>query len=434
MSAKEMHALEKAALDDPFLADALEGYAAVPVNAANDIALLHEKINKRVNAEAKVVPMKSAGIPWLRIAALFIVIIGAGLLTYRFVFSNNNNEVAKSETTSDKQLSPAASDTNLKTKEQETAEAARDSSKSNSPIIKNEEGVTGRTDNLAAREKGKKDYKQDTSSVTNALVSAPDNLEVASTHEEVEFKKVEDDAVASKVARAKPGIDKSASAADTKSKEFINTDSEKLEEESKKRKQQNFTSNIFRGQVLDANNTPLPFANVTNTKDNVGTYTDVKGYFTLISPDSALNVQVHSVGFENANTQLQNNVSSNAIVLQQDLKNIPSTTVSNKKVNTERVRQSTMVLEEPEPYDGWYNYDTYIANNINLPDDVKQKNTSKGEVELSFDVSKNGEPINIKVEKSVCKECDEEAIRLLKEGPKWKKKKKNSRARLNVPF
>ena len=48
MTAKEMHALEKAALDDPFLADAIEGYATVPVNAENDIDLLEKNLDKRI--------------------------------------------------------------------------------------------------------------------------------------------------------------------------------------------------------------------------------------------------------------------------------------------------------------------------------------------------------------------------------------------------
>jgi hypothetical protein len=46
-----------------------------------------------------------------------------------------------------------------------------------------------------------------------------------------------------------------------------------------------------------------------------------------------------------------------------------------------------------------------------------------------------GEPVNIKVEKSLCKECDEEAKRLIRQGPKWKlKKKKNNRVTVTVPF
>src|SRR4029079_6692155 len=56
-------------------------------------------------------------------------------------------------------------------------------------------------------------------------------------------------------------------------------------------------ANYFNGRIKDANNNPLPFANITNTRDNVGTYADAQGRFTLVSPDSVLNVQVRSVGF-----------------------------------------------------------------------------------------------------------------------------------------
>ena len=104
------------------------------------------------------------------------------------------------------------------------------------------------------------------------------------------------------------------------------------------------------------------------------------------------------------------------------------------KRNTNRVRNSTMKLEEPEPADGWSNYDTYIANNLNVPDSYQPQRSSGGEVELSFEVNTIGEPINIKVEKSLCDICDKEAIRLLKEGPKWRKKSKKNRTTVTVAF
>jgi len=193
-------------------------------------------------------------------------------------------------------------------------------------------------------------------------------------------------------------------------------------------------ANVFKGQVLDANNTPLPFPNVTNTADNVGTYTDIRGYFVLVSPDSALNVRIRSVGFENDIAKLKNNVANNTIVLQPDTKNIAATVISNRQFNMERRQQGTTVVEEPEPYDGWYYYDTYLANNINVPDEIKTKKAMSGEVELSFLVNSNGAPVDVKIEKSVSRECDAEAVRLLKEGPRWKQKKKNSRARVTVAF
>ncbi len=73
MTAKEMHALEKAALDDPFLADAIEGYTTVPVNAENDIDLLKKKLDERINKKRKIIPITKSRFGWLRIAALLIL-------------------------------------------------------------------------------------------------------------------------------------------------------------------------------------------------------------------------------------------------------------------------------------------------------------------------------------------------------------------------
>ena len=56
LSPKEMHDLEKAALEDPFLADALEGYAVTGVNAEADIAELKKRLAEKTG-QAKVIPL-----------------------------------------------------------------------------------------------------------------------------------------------------------------------------------------------------------------------------------------------------------------------------------------------------------------------------------------------------------------------------------------
>jgi hypothetical protein len=58
----------------------------------------------------------------------------------------------------------------------------------------------------------------------------------------------------------------------------------KKEDASNNRQQANY----FNGRIKDANNNPLPFANITNTRDNVGTYADAQGRFTLVSPIRSL--------------------------------------------------------------------------------------------------------------------------------------------------
>ena len=177
-----------------------------------------------------------------------------------------------------------------------------------------------------------------------------------------------------------------------------------------------------------------PFANVTNVEDNVGTYADARGFFNLTSPDSTLNVQVRSLGFNINNAQLRNNVPNNQVVLQED-KSLNEVVISNKKPNaTTRAKDANLTLEEPEPEDGWDNYDTYLANNLTISDDYQLKKSGSNDVKVSFEVNKYGEPINIKIEKSLCTRCDQEAIRLVKEGPKWKRKARKGRAVVTITF
>jgi hypothetical protein len=193
------------------------------------------------------------------------------------------------------------------------------------------------------------------------------------------------------------------------------------------------TTNIFRGRVTDANNNPIPFSNITNPQDNIGTYSDARGYFNLTAPDSVLNVQVRSLGFETNNVQLLNKVPENRVFLEED-RSLSARVLDTVKRNANRSRNNNMVLEEPEPVDGWSNYDMYLVNNLKVPESLRSKQSGAGEVELSFEVDKNGGPVNITVKKSLCESCDKEAIRLIKEGPKWKRKIKKGKATVTVAF
>src|SRR6476659_1675010 len=78
MPAAEMHALEKAALEDPFLADAMEGYqhTQTPVE---DVAYLKNKLKERSSQKIFFMQRSSAA-PFLKIAAMLLLLAGAGLL------------------------------------------------------------------------------------------------------------------------------------------------------------------------------------------------------------------------------------------------------------------------------------------------------------------------------------------------------------------
>src|SRR5690606_1253565 len=113
-------------------------------------------------------------------------------------------------------------------------------------------------------------------------------------------------------------------------------------------------------------------------------------------------------GFTNARVVRGDSITNVTIVLQESPNNVTEEVVLNR--NTNRiVPRANIIIEEPEPLLGWEHYNSYVMGNLKDPREMKSKPV-EGEVELSFDVNSIGEPINIKVEKSLCSTCDAEAI------------------------
>src|SRR6185503_14182682 len=90
LSAKERHDLEKAALDDPFLADALEGYGLAGINATTDIADLKNRLAERLEKDQeKVVPITKR-YSFLRVAVALVLLAGTAILLYQMMFQKHN--------------------------------------------------------------------------------------------------------------------------------------------------------------------------------------------------------------------------------------------------------------------------------------------------------------------------------------------------------
>ena len=89
LSPAEMHAMEKAAMDDPFLADALEGYKNASLA---DLDSLKERLDKRVRAVVPIINLNRKRFTWVRVAAAVIIIVGVGLLVQQLVFNDRNKD------------------------------------------------------------------------------------------------------------------------------------------------------------------------------------------------------------------------------------------------------------------------------------------------------------------------------------------------------
>jgi TonB family protein len=99
------------------------------------------------------------------------------------------------------------------------------------------------------------------------------------------------------------------------------------------------------------------------------------------------------------------------------------TQVTATKVNA---RIASVLPAAAAPVEGWASLNSYISDHNKL-----SKDGSAGKfVELSFMIDGEGNPSDIKVEKAATKEFDDEAVRLIKEGPKWEQPK-TAGARIN---
>lgn len=335
LSPAQMHALEKAALDDPFLADALEGYAYTKSSFADKVAL-QQRLAKRIGKEEQ---KKAFFIrqPWLKIAALFILIAGGGWLIIQSLPAASKNEVAL--TTSVKEQQMPATDKAI------TADSV--SAFSVAPLSNETVAGNSKTPNLSDQ----KQYKSTAKKQFNQTAPEAQGVTIL----------------------AKP--DSSVPSAATSPVE------------------------------------PSPM------KDKVD----------LPAGSTAMQKAETAGGRIRTNDTLRN---VDVVLKRSDLP-LNEVVVVNPKAKkvSPQGRMMGIKIDTLEPADGWGYFDDYIASNIKTPGQLKIKPVS-GEVELSFDVNKEGEPLNITVTKSLCDRCDEEAIRLLKAGPKWNNKAQKGKVKI----
>lgn len=106
----------------------------------------------------------------------------------------------------------------------------------------------------------------------------------------------------------------------------------------------------------------------------------------------------------------------------------PVKKVEEKKsvVKTEKPKKEAeeivVVADQPaEPASGYPSYYRYIKTSLQYPDEAKKHN-AEGQVFVEFVVKKDGSVEDVRVQpgKGIGYGCDEEAIRVVKQGEKWK--------------
>jgi hypothetical protein len=362
MSASERHALEKAALDDPFLADALEGYSltSTPVADVNNIReRLEEKLQKK-----RVISLVPKKYNWLRIAALFLILAGSGWFLYRSdVFTKK--EIAKAEPVNQKQIEAATNKNlsdSLPSLKYETAQAQKES------VNAQRSAIASAKPGQPVRQRQKtKNFEEPKQTARTEIAAAP----------------------------------------------VIKNDVPQNEA---------FSTRSLARKMPDSNQDVSANVNPA-VKNNNADYNNNK----------TINGATDSSGTIAGNIQASNDTVRNLnIVMQPSKEGMSEVVVVGLGAKKRATVKPEPHFEELQPAEGWTNFNDYLALNLKEPEEIKKK-TISGDVELSFEVNNEGEAVNIKVEKSLCTTCDEEAVRLLKEGPKWKKKK-TKKGKISIHF
>jgi hypothetical protein len=407
MPEQEMHALEKAALEDPFLEDALEGYAFVqtPVEDINEIRkkLFAEKAPAKIFWLKQKVPSQI-----LKIAAVLVLFVGLGWL---LVQNNKEKEVEIASI----QTASAKLDTSLHTVPDSTITVVTtlpNGEPKNIIASLNKQKTTS-----PEGSNNSDDFKQ-------PIAAAPHRDEEDNVHypdlstkdvamEPLVKSKAQDDVLKGKVA----GVNISA-------------------------------SNVIKGRVVDKEGQPVPFASIKIPSSNTNIATDANGNFSLTNSQNAtnVNVNVNAVGYETSNAALNMNNADNKIVLNESNQALSEVVVvgygtknnkksvaaaSTKKITSNQLDQSNrIILKNAVPEAGWENFNQALTEPLNR----KSAIDSTGEVILLFDINTAGGAQNISIKKSLSDSCDAAAINLLQNAPAMKKIKKNRKAEATIRF
>jgi hypothetical protein len=414
---KSMHRVEKEALEDPFVAEALEGLSQSSAYAQN-ISLLQRQLQERVAQQQ--VQKKTSVVTWQRLsiaAAAAVVFISVGIMFMMRSTQQPVGSVAKNKEV-EVQLTPfdAADSTPAlaANKLPEAAKQAESPALDIAPPARSAKVIPAPSSNVAdqipaASVAAKPAMSKNAETEINSAMTEATSTALAKNS--VKAKKMEEIVIQNNSDAQKRSLVASAPAVTALESRVAG-----------------ITVPTVQGKVVSQiNGMPLPGAYVKVPGTNLETITNSNGEFAFYS-DSALEVGkvvTGYLGFQQKEVKLKPNQAL-AIALKESDQNLSEVVVTARGYS--KFDRSKAV---PVPSVGSAEYTSYLQKNNKL-----FKGADAGQyVELSFSVSKAGIPEKIKVLKGLEKKYNDEAIRLLADGPKWIVPEKGSnKASLKVYF
>lgn len=394
LNAEQQHQVEKLMLEDPFYADALVGWEEIDdTELSADLAKLESRLDERLEGKNKI------GF-WTitrRLAATLLILITASFV---FFWLQNTDEDPKAFTTKKE------ADTKVR--------PSTDSLESINPDQLEKPKLTA-----SNKEEKPKSITLSTTPNEGALT------EVAiQTEEETEIENIDLKAL-SEVTET--------NTAQAKMEESVRMKAAKTVVEEKNEAQMARTMDVQSMlqsrvaavridepktslTVVDASDlSPLPQVSILNKSTVQGTATDIQGKAEIPSDSSAVYIARY-LGYVSQEFRLNDLSKMNdTLKMEADITDLAEMiTTSPTKENQKRLL--ARANQKAAPVMGMPDYKDYLEENIIYPENESK---TRGTVRVEFTINADGSLSNFEIKKSLSTAFDEEAIRLIKEGPAW---------------
>ncbi len=425
LSPAEMHALEKKALDDPFLEDALAGAAQLDSAAFDsDVKNLRASLEQRISQK----PAKTISL-WVwpaRIAAGLILVALSTFVIVKLTGNKATDDLAL------KQESPALSKNNA------DEELATDSAVLSRDAAKEPDTQTAKP--LASAPAQREEVKRETETDDSKSGADAGPAIAANTEDNARAEKKSDEELAistERVPEEQPALD-AASAEKEQAEAKPKGEGVKLTDEERQRRvatatpessarapQRVVNSKVIKGRVESEDGVGLPGVNVMIKNTNIGTVTDASGNYQISVAENSPNLVFSFIGFTSEEVAAGDKTEVD-VQLNEDVSQLSEIVVmgniADRKSDDDEKPET---LELANPYGGRRAFKQYLEKNIRYPEQALANNI-EGRVTIQFTVESSGKLSDFTVIKGIGHGCEEEVIRLVQQGPKWNPTRRNT--------
>lgn len=393
MTFQEMYRVEKLLLEQPFYADAAEGISELKKDKVsvdknhNDLkARLRNRINTSTNKPTPALRINRIWKPIGIAAALLMVFAGTYYIIDYKQQDNNSTIILKNQDKTDDLSEPIAQ----------------------APIAKEDHTALSKT---RIPTEPKVIEKKQTESLSQGQAVLREAAAPPLSVEETEAKEVESSVITERIAET-PTPAPEALVLQKKSvtdKDEISPESRTLGGAAR------MARATISGKVVDEENQPMKDVTVNIKGKADGIRTDEEGRFSLRDARKGDIIVFNNLTMPQMEVPLKNVLPGKIVYSEDNIKLAGKPKVS---VSSPHDAMLGKAATDARPEFGWEAFEVYLKENTKRPPKALQSNI-QGRVIVSFTVNEKGELSDFSIIRSLGFGCDEEAIRIIKNGPKW---------------